>query len=224
MKRTVKLLNLILAAAILLSACAQAAKPTPAPQAAAVTKIPAQPTATTAAAIPTKAPQQVQVTEADQGKNFMLSPGDSLIVVLDSNPSTGYTWVVKPVDNPVLAQAGEPVFKADSEKLGASGKTTLTLKSVAAGSQVLTLLYQRSFEKDTQPAKTFTVNVTVSSSASTQPTFAIPNPAAKYCTDQGFKSEIRTAADGSQFGVCKFPDGKECNEWAYFRGECKPGQ
>lgn len=128
MKRTVKLLNLILAAAILLSACAQAAKPTPAPQAAAVTKIPAQPTATTAAAIPTKAPQQVQVTEADQGKNFMLSPGDFLIVVLDSNPSTGYTWVVKPVDNPVLAQAGEPVFKADSEKLGASGKTTFTLK------------------------------------------------------------------------------------------------
>jgi hypothetical protein len=23
--------------------------------------------------------------------------------------------------------------------------------------------------------------------------------------------------------MCVFPDGSECDEWAYFRGECKPG-
>jgi putative hemolysin len=51
----------------------------------------------------------------------------------------------------------------------------------------------------------------------------MPNPAAKYCTDQGFESEIRTADDGSQYGVCKFTDGTECDEWAYQRGECKQG-
>jgi hypothetical protein len=28
------------------------------------------------------------------------------------------------------------------------------------------------------------------------------------------------AADGSQSGVCVFPDGSTCDEWAYFRGEC----
>ncbi len=48
----------------------------------------------------------------------------------------------------------------------------------------------------------------------------IPNPASVYCEQQGFKSEIRTAPDGSQFGVCIFPDGSECDEWAYYRGEC----
>src|SRR5512134_1361796 len=48
----------------------------------------------------------------------------------------------------------------------------------------------------------------------------IPNPASAYCIEQGYKSEIRTAADGSQSGVCIFPDGSECDEWAYFRGEC----
>lgn len=48
----------------------------------------------------------------------------------------------------------------------------------------------------------------------------MPNPASAYCADQGFKSEIRTAADGSQSGYCIFPDGSECDEWAYFRGEC----
>ena len=50
----------------------------------------------------------------------------------------------------------------------------------------------------------------------------MPNPASAYCVEQGFKSEIRTATDGSQSGVCIFPDGSECDEWAYFRGECGP--
>ena len=50
----------------------------------------------------------------------------------------------------------------------------------------------------------------------------MPNPASAYCVDQGFRSEIRTATDGSQSGVCIFPDGSECDEWAYFRGECAP--
>jgi len=34
--------------------------------------------------------------------------------------------------------------------------------------------------------------------------------------------EIRTAEDGSQTGYCIFPDGSECDEWAYYRGECGP--
>ncbi len=50
----------------------------------------------------------------------------------------------------------------------------------------------------------------------------MPNPASVYCEQQGNKLEIRTAADGSQSGVCIFPDGSECDEWAYFRGECVP--
>jgi putative hemolysin len=50
----------------------------------------------------------------------------------------------------------------------------------------------------------------------------MPNPASAYCEQQGNKLEIVTAADGSQSGVCIFPDGSSCDEWAYFRGECGP--
>jgi putative hemolysin len=53
-------------------------------------------------------------------------------------------------------------------------------------------------------------------------TAEIANPASVYCTQQGNKLEIRTAADGSQSGVCIFPDGSTCDEWAYYRGECGP--
>lgn len=50
----------------------------------------------------------------------------------------------------------------------------------------------------------------------------IANPASAYCVEQGYRSEIRTANDGGQSGVCIFPDGSECDEWTYFRGECGP--
>jgi uncharacterized protein len=56
--------------------------------------------------------------------------------------------------------------------------------------------------------------------AGESPQADMPNPASVYCEEQGNKSEIRTAADGSQSGVCIFPDGNECDEWAYFRGTC----
>jgi putative hemolysin len=50
----------------------------------------------------------------------------------------------------------------------------------------------------------------------------LPNPASVYCEEQGGRLEIRTAADGSQYGACIFPDGSECDEWAFYRGECGP--
>jgi putative hemolysin len=52
---------------------------------------------------------------------------------------------------------------------------------------------------------------------------ALPNPASEFCEANGGTLEIRTAADGSQTGACVFADGSECEEWAYFRGECGPG-
>lgn len=52
----------------------------------------------------------------------------------------------------------------------------------------------------------------------------LANPASVYCEEQGGRLEIRTGADGGQIGFCIFPDGSECEEWAFFRGECLPGQ
>jgi putative hemolysin len=52
------------------------------------------------------------------------------------------------------------------------------------------------------------------------PPASLPNPASVFCEQQGNRLEIRTAPDGSQSGVCIFPDGSECDEWAFFRGEC----
>jgi putative hemolysin len=62
-----------------------------------------------------------------------------------------------------------------------------------------------------------------SQKASPTPEAGLPNPASVYCEEHGGKLEIRTAADGGQTGICVFSDGSECDEWPFFRGECKPG-
>ncbi len=51
----------------------------------------------------------------------------------------------------------------------------------------------------------------------------LANPASVYCVEQGGTVEIRTQDDGSQVGYCIFDDGSECEEWAYYRDECAPG-
>jgi putative hemolysin len=48
----------------------------------------------------------------------------------------------------------------------------------------------------------------------------MPSPASVYCEQNGNRLESQTAADGSQNGICVFPDGSTCDEWAYYRGEC----
>lgn len=58
--------------------------------------------------------------------------------------------------------------------------------------------------------------------ATDKPQVNMPSPASVYCEQNGNKLEIHTGADGSQSGICVFPDGSTCDEWAFFRGECGP--
>lgn len=51
-------------------------------------------------------------------------------------------------------------------------------------------------------------------------TTTLANPSATYCVEKGYNYEIRNNEDGSQDGVCIFHNGKECEGWAYYRGEC----
>lgn len=48
----------------------------------------------------------------------------------------------------------------------------------------------------------------------------IANPASVFCKKNGYKLEIRKNDDGSQYGVCVFTDGHECEEWKFYRKEC----
>ena len=49
-----------------------------------------------------------------------------------------------------------------------------------------------------------------------QRVWALANPASVFCAQSGGKSEFRKGARG-QYGVCRLPDGRVVDEWAYFR-------
>ena len=52
---------------------------------------------------------------------------------------------------------------------------------------------------------------------------SLANPASTNCVNHGGKLLIETDGSGGQFGVCRFPDNRQCEEWALLRGECPAG-
>ena len=50
----------------------------------------------------------------------------------------------------------------------------------------------------------------------------LANPASVYCGQVGGKTEIKKDATGAEYGMCTFPNGSSCEEWALYRGECQP--
>jgi putative hemolysin len=58
--------------------------------------------------------------------------------------------------------------------------------------------------------------------AKTSAAVGMPNPASVQCEENGGVLDIRQDSTGAESGVCVFPDGSECEEWAYYRGECQP--
>jgi putative hemolysin len=51
------------------------------------------------------------------------------------------------------------------------------------------------------------------------PVVEVANPASVYCVDIGGILEISN--EDKSVGICKFPDGTECEEWALYRNECE---
>lgn len=79
--------------------------------------------------------------------------------------------------------------------------------------------------ESTKPSTSVTPSVSpsVQASPSTSANTQIANPASVYCIEQGGKLDIRNET-GGQVGYCVFDDKSECEEWAFFRGDCKKGQ
>ncbi len=107
------------------------------------------------------APSPLELTEKDNDSRASVARGQMIIITLESNITTGYTWEVKDVNSALLEQVGEAEYLAPASSatpaLGAGGSQVFRFKSKASGPVVLRLVYHRPWEKDTPAAKTFTV-------------------------------------------------------------------
>lgn len=102
-----------------------------------------------------------QLYEQDSGQTVELRTGDQLEIILDGNPTTGYTWEQTEGDGAVVKLAGEPSYTSESTLVGAGGTYVFRFAAAAPGQTTLTLIYHRSFEPDVPPLKTFTAPIIV---------------------------------------------------------------
>jgi inhibitor of cysteine peptidase len=108
--------------------------------------------------------EHLHLTEPDNGKTFDIEKGGEVMVVLMSNPSTGFSWsVVEPAPEQ-LQMAGDPVYLppvSASPVVGAPGQQQFTFKASKAGTAQLKLAYSRAFEPGVPAAQTFSVTIIV---------------------------------------------------------------
>ena len=107
-------------------------------------------------------PKSVTLTSTNNGGKVEVQVSGQIIIKLDGNPSTGYTWEAKDLDVTLFKRVGDPVFSSSSPGLvGSGGTLTLTFNALKAGTSQLTLIYHRPWETGVDPINTFTVTVTV---------------------------------------------------------------
>ena len=103
-------------------------------------------------------PEQLPIATSDNGTTVNAFVGQELVITLDGNPSTGYSWEIKDMDPTMFLQVGETQFTSSNPNLvGSGGTQTLTIRILKSGAATLTLVYHRPGETGVAPANTFSV-------------------------------------------------------------------
>jgi len=103
----------------------------------------------------------VNVDSSYSGKQVELSVGQSLVVTLESNATTGYSWVlVQNSDDSVLSKTGKEYVAPQTTLLGAGGQEEWTFKALKKGTSTISMGYSRPWES-TPPVETFDLTIVV---------------------------------------------------------------
>lgn len=97
---------------------------------------------------------------ADNGKTITVSEGSSFKIILDENPTTGYTW--NATLTPGLAVSDSAYVQGGSHGVvGAGGTHEWTLKATGKGEQQFTAVYKRPWEQLTGNESSFALKINV---------------------------------------------------------------
>ncbi|MBB1606353.1 MULTISPECIES: protease inhibitor I42 family protein [Pseudomonas] len=103
-------------------------------------------------------PKPVVSLEDDKPcKPLELHQGQELVLMLPSNPTTGFRWELRNPASHVLASLGPEVYNnpEDSGLVGSAGESTWRFRVTASGEDHLQLAYRRPWEADVAPERTF---------------------------------------------------------------------
>jgi inhibitor of cysteine peptidase len=108
-------------------------------------------------------PHLVPITGEDAGTTVEVVVGDHLQVELESNASTGFSWVNETSDTSILIAVCEPEVVNESEVVGAPGVMECMFEAREPGEARIEMAYRRLWEEDAEPERVFTVTVRVTS-------------------------------------------------------------
>ena len=107
------------------------------------------------------APHTLVLTDKDNGKRIELSPSQTVLVKLESQPGTGYAWRVSPQDQPKISLLASGTQQTTAGGPGASEVQYFELKPAANGLTTVQFEYIRVWEKSKPPSKQFSVELNV---------------------------------------------------------------
>ena len=103
---------------------------------------------------------EVAVTHEQKGRVILVKVGDSIVLQLPENPTTGYSWAIDAIDSKLL-EAGAPAYHGEGASLGSGGAKTWTLKARAPGRTRVELKRWRHWEGDKSVVERFAVTLDI---------------------------------------------------------------
>ncbi len=98
---------------------------------------------------------------SDSGSTLELEVGDTFIVTLTGNPSTGFAWLVEDYDDTVVLMTDEGYTdNAANDRVGAGGEFAFEFEATRPGEADLELHYRRSWE-DAPAERVFTLHLVI---------------------------------------------------------------
>lgn len=94
-----------------------------------------------------------EVTFTEDGSRIDVAVGGEFVIVLESNPTTGFAWALAAeLDAAVLELVDDVYVAPESDLVGAPGRQELTFRAVGDGSTFVQLWYVRPFDDPPEPA------------------------------------------------------------------------
>jgi len=100
---------------------------------------------------------QIQLTCADDGKTFVVTVGNLIIISLAENPTTGFRWTIDNLTQEIMVFKQTEFFLDKSIEIGGSGLRKFTFEAKRHGEAVLTLKHWREWEGDASVTKRYMV-------------------------------------------------------------------
>jgi inhibitor of cysteine peptidase len=108
---------------------------------------------------------KVNVDASYNGSEVALAVGDQLIITLDSNVTTGFSWNLSAISDTAVIQKISDEYitpeSSDPPLMGQGGQEVWTFEALAAGSATISMKYIQPWAPDAEPAETFGITVNI---------------------------------------------------------------